>query len=119
VQYAAIEAYAFGPDVQAYVAREREVLSLIGNAAAARLNEAGVATAAPEGGFYLFPDFAAWREQLARRGIHGSDQLCTALLEEAGVALQPDADLEQVSQPVLEGIGAINHWLAQQGQEAA
>ncbi|MET4161893.1 aspartate aminotransferase [Marinobacterium sp. MBR-111] len=147
VQYAAIEAYTFGPDVQAYVAREREVLSLIGNAAAARLNEAGVATASPEGGFYLFPDFAAWRDQLARRGIHGSDQLCTALLEEAGVALlpgtafgmpaqelvarlsyvnfdgdlalQPDADLEQVAQPVLEGIGAINHWLTQQGQEAA
>jgi aspartate aminotransferase len=111
------------------------------------LNEAGVATASPEGGFYLFPDFAAWRDQLARRGIHGSDQLCTALLEEAGVALlpgtafgmpaqelvarlsyvnfdgdlalQPDADLEQVAQPVLEGIGAINHWLTQQGQEAA
>ncbi len=35
------------------------------------------------------------------------------------LALQPDADLEQVAQPVLEGIGAINHWLTQQGQEAA
>lgn len=147
VQYAATEAYAFGPEIQDYVAREREVLSLIGNTAAGRLNEAGVMTAAPEGGFYLFPDFAGWREQLAQRGIHSSDQLCTALLEEAGVALLPgtafgmpgealvarlsyvnfdgaeslqlDADLQQIALPVLAGIAAINHWLAQQGQEAA
>lgn len=143
VQFAAIEAYAFGPEIQAYVARERHVLSLIGHRAAAHLNASKVATAAPEGGFYLFPDFASWREPLARRGIHASDQLCTALLEEAGVALlpgtafgmpanelvarlsyvnfdgvqalRPNTDLTRVAAPVLEGIAALGDWLARQG----
>ena len=147
VQYAAIRAYEYGPEIQAYVAREREVLARIGTRAAAMLNAAEVATAAPEGGFYLFPDFGRWREALARRGILNSAQLCAALLEEAGVALLPgsafgmpeealvarlsyvnfdgaaalqtDADPELIARPVLEGIRAIDQWLLPLRQEAA
>lgn len=148
VQHAAAVAYHFGPDVQAYVEGERRVLSHIGNRAAERLNNAGVATAAPEGGFYLFPDFDGWRELLAERGIHTSDQLCERLLEEAGVALLPGTafgmpadelvarlsyvnfdgaaalnapleDLEAIAAPVMDGLDAIRGWLGDRQQVAA
>ncbi|MBA4503178.1 pyridoxal phosphate-dependent aminotransferase [Marinobacterium marinum] len=148
VQQAAIEAYRFGPEVAHYVQRERQVLATLGQAAAARLNEAGVTTAAPEGGFYLFPDFAPWRESLARVGIQTSDQLCRRLLEEAGVALlpgsafgMPDSELvarlsyvdfdgaaalsaeaqalPEIFQPVMDGLSALLNWLRTQTRSVA
>ena len=148
VQHAAEVAYAFGEEVEHYVARERLVLSRIGSRAAESLQQAGVATALPEGGFYLFPDFAAWRQTLAERGIHTSDQLCERLLEEAGVALLPGTafgmpadqlvvrlsyvnfdgaaalnadteELDRLSMPVMEGLEAIRLWLVGQQQVAA
>ncbi len=144
VQHAAAEAYRFGPEVAGYVQRERQILSDLGRRAAARLNAAGVLTAAPEGGFYLFPDFESWREPLAAGGITTSDQLCSSLLQDAGVALLPGSafgmpqselvarlsyvnfdgaaalqaegdELEEVLQPVLAGLEAIHGWLAQLG----
>ncbi|GAA0694924.1 aspartate transaminase AspB [Marinobacterium maritimum] len=144
VQHAAAEAYRFGPEVEHYVQRERQILSRLGQRAAARLNEAGVLTAAPEGGFYLFPDFGPWREPLMASGITTSDQLCSRLLQEAGVALLPgsafgmpaselvtrlsyvnfdgaaalqaeEAELDDILQPVLAGLDAIHGWLGQLG----
>ncbi|MBP0047895.1 aminotransferase class I/II-fold pyridoxal phosphate-dependent enzyme [Marinobacterium sp. AK62] len=148
VQHAAEVAYAFGPEVQQYVEQERVVLSHIGNRAAEALNEAGVKTAAPQGGFYLFPDFDGWRGVLAERGIETADQLCERLLTEAGVALLPgtafgmpadalaarlsyvnfdgsaalsadEAELGRLAAPVMEGLAAIRGWLAGEQQVAA
>ncbi len=148
VQHAAAKAYAFGPEVQAYVEAERRVLTHIGLKAAAFLNSTGVANAVPEGGFYLFPDFAGWRETLANSGIHTSDQLCARLLNEAGVALLPGTafgmpadelvarlsyvnfdgaaaltasaeELDQIATPVMEGLEAICSWLKELTQVAA
>ncbi|WLD59459.1 pyridoxal phosphate-dependent aminotransferase [Salinispirillum sp. LH 10-3-1] len=129
IQHAAIKAYEYGPDIQAFVQHQRTLLQEIGNTAADRLNKAGIDTAAPEGGFYLFPDFGRFRTQLAQRGINGSDTLCAALLEEAGVALLPGtafgmleeelvARLAYVNfdgknpEPVYQGIQAIVDWVA-------
>lgn len=145
VQHAAEVAYAFGTEIEHYVARERLVLSRIGRRAAEYLQQVGIETALPEGGFYLFPDFASWRQRLAERGITTSDQLCERLLEEAGVALLPgtafgmpadqlvarlsyvnfdgtavlEADmdtLDRLSMPVMEGLDAIRLWLTGQEQ---
>ncbi len=142
VQQAATEAYRFGPEVEGYVQRERQILSVLGQQAAARLSEAGVVTVPPEGGFYLFPNFELWREPLAAAGILTSDQLCSRLLEEAGVALLPgfafgmpenqllvrlsyvnfdgaaalgaaESELETIMQPVMAGLDAICGWLGQ------
>jgi aspartate aminotransferase len=46
----------------------------------------------PEGGFYLFPDFSAHAEALESRGIKTSRDLCTRLLDDAGVACLPGTD---------------------------
>ncbi|WP_251978774.1 pyridoxal phosphate-dependent aminotransferase [Salinicola avicenniae] len=89
VQEAACEAYRRSPELDDYLARQRAWLGLIGHWCARRLQAAEVRTHLPDGGFYLFPDFEAYRERLAARGIHTSAELTTRLLEEAGVALLP------------------------------
>ena len=44
---------------------------------------------APEGGFYLFPDFSPLRQKLAARGITDSNQMTEILLAATGVATLP------------------------------
>ena len=46
----------------------------------------------PAGGFYLFPNFKYYKEQLAQMNIHTSTSLCNRLLEETGIALLPGSD---------------------------
>ncbi len=89
IQQAAITAYTPSPELDAYLQRQRAVLAEVGGWCAARLNAAGVRTHAPDGGFYLFPDFAEHRQRLAARGITTSAGLTRRLLDEAGVALLP------------------------------
>ncbi|GHB07579.1 pyridoxal phosphate-dependent aminotransferase [Modicisalibacter luteus] len=89
IQQAAITAYTRTDALDAYLQRQRVVLLEIGQWCATRLNEADIRTHAPDGGFYLFPDFEAHRQALAARGITTSAELTRRLLEEAGVALLP------------------------------
>lgn len=139
IQHAAIVAYEHGPDIASFVARQRTVLSYIGHTIADQLNAADVATCEPMGGFYLFPDFAAWRDRLAHNGVLCDTQLCEGLLAEAGVAVLPGSafgypvnkltvrlsyvafdgtaaldeavTLGQIAEPVMAGIDAILTWL--------
>ncbi|MCB0587585.1 MAG: hypothetical protein KDD06_19990, partial [Phaeodactylibacter sp.] len=48
-------------------------------------------------GFYLFPNFSFYKEQLIHRGILNSHQLCEQLLEDTGVALLPSYDFGRPS----------------------
>ncbi|GAB2782367.1 pyridoxal phosphate-dependent aminotransferase [Halomonas shantousis] len=89
VQEAAVTAYTPTPALREYVQRQRDILRNVGEWCAAQLNQAGIRTHAPQGGFYLFPDFEAHRDRLAARDITTSAQLTSRLLEELGVALLP------------------------------
>lgn len=89
VQEAACVAYRMSPELANYLERQRAWLGLIGHWCAERLQAADVRTPLPDGGFYLFPDFDAYREALGRRGITTSAELTARLLEETGVALLP------------------------------
>ncbi|SEI55134.1 aspartate aminotransferase/hypothetical protein [Allopseudospirillum japonicum] len=89
VQYAAIQAYAYPQAIADFVAQERRVLARIGQQSAAILAQVAVETPQPTGGFYLFPNFEAWRTQLAHVGVFTSADLCAYLLEQAGVVLLP------------------------------
>jgi aspartate aminotransferase len=89
VQHAAVTAFTPDPAIDRYVRQSRRVLAAVGNAVASRLKAAGVPVAAPEGGFYLFPDFTG----MVKQGkVASSHELCKRLLEEAGVALLPGSD---------------------------
>lgn len=92
IQYAAVRAFTADETIDDYLERCRLVLRSLGRALARMLREAGVEVLQPEGGFYLFPDFARMRDALASRGILTSTELCDRLLEETGVATLPGSD---------------------------
>ncbi len=92
IQYAAVRAFAGGEEIDLYLERSRRILRALGNHLAGTLRRAGAQVDDPEGGFYLFPDFAAHAEPLARRGITTSAELCERLLEDTGVAILPGSD---------------------------
>ncbi len=91
IQYAAVTAFSPSREMESYIKDSRKVVQMIGNFAHEKLAAANIVCPAPEGGFYLFPNFKNYREQLSARGIHNSTQLCEALLNETGVAILPGA----------------------------
>jgi aspartate aminotransferase len=92
IQYAAINAYQGGQEIDEYLLSARRILGALGPGVAARLRKGECHLPEPDGGFYLFPDFSNHQESLRRRGIVSSTQLCERLLEEAGVACLPGTD---------------------------
>lgn len=87
IQYAAIQAFRGGSEIEEYLIHVRKILRTIGKSSSEILNHANIKTHLPEGGFYLFLDFSAYSEQFKKNGIHSSAELCAKLLEEAGVAI--------------------------------
>ena len=76
IQRAAITAFSGGGDLDQYLTRQRRVLAAVGQAITRALIGGGVDVVAPDGGFYLFPDFGRHRPQLEARGISTGGQLC-------------------------------------------
>ena len=59
IQYAAVTAFTFGPEVQGYLAHSRRVLTALGAELTRRLRAADVKLEYPRGGFYLWLDVSA------------------------------------------------------------
>ncbi len=89
IQFAAVEAFSGGADVDRHLEDSRRVLGALGRRSAQILSAAGVRVHAPEGGFYLFPDFTPFALALTKRGITDSPTFCERLLAETGVASLP------------------------------
>lgn len=89
VQYAAINAYQIGQEVENYLAHQRRILALSGQHVWQTLHNAGVHVHAPEGGFYLTLDFEPFRHVLQSRGIETSKDICGSLIDTKGVAMLP------------------------------
>ena len=88
IQLAAIHAYDWS-NVKDYVAHQRRILKAIGTEITEMLNAANIRTHQPEGGFYVFPDFSAYRDALAAKNITDISTLTATLLEETQAALLP------------------------------
>jgi aspartate aminotransferase len=89
VQIAAKEAYRNYQELENYLDWQIQILRQIGNYCSSQLNAAGVRTHNPQGGFYLFPDFSNYQDQLKKKGISTSIELCQQLLNDTGVVLLP------------------------------
>jgi len=87
IQFAAIQAFKGGTEIEEYLWHVRKILSTLGMDCAHTLQKAGIKVHDPIGGFYLFLDFSNYTEQLHLKGITTSMELCSRLLEETGVAL--------------------------------
>lgn len=91
IQYAACRAFSGGTRIEEYLLHCRRILSALGNRLAGMMNASDIKVNPPEGGFYLYPDFSAFRKRLKARGIRDSQTLCEKLLEDTGVAILPGA----------------------------
>jgi len=89
IQYAAVTAFSDHPDIDPYLAAVRRLLQALIVSARDELVAVGARVLVPVGGFYLYPDFTALADQLARRRVRTSQQLAAALLEEERVATLP------------------------------
>lgn len=95
IQFAAIQAFMCGAEIENYLWHARKILSLLGNNTAAILRKGNILLNNPTGGFYLFIDFSLLQEKLHKRGITNSIQLCERLLNECGVAILPGSDFNR------------------------
>lgn len=107
IQHAAVRAYEGGEEIERYLEGARVILGALGRRLAARLEEAGISTAVPGGGFYLFPDFGS-HPHLHDRGIDSSTTLCTRLLDEAGVAALPGSDFGRPAEELTARLAYVN-----------
>ncbi len=86
VQYAAVTAYLENREIDEYLRKCRHILKILGRYSAAAMRSAGISVPEPEGGFYLFPDFGHFRQQLSEKSITDNKALCEYLLEKTGIA---------------------------------
>lgn len=95
IQYAAIQAFKGGTEIEEYLVHVRKILNSIGMECSNLLNAAGIRTHDPEGGFYLFVDFEKHVKLLNKKGISTSTELCNRLLNECGVAILPGSSFNR------------------------
>lgn len=95
IQYAAIQAFLCGAEIENYLWHVRRILALLGKETAAILSRGGIAVNEPTGGFYLFLDFSELADKFSARGITNSSLLCEKLLDETGAAILPGSDFNR------------------------
>lgn len=90
VQQVAAVALEEPADLVERVARSRSLHAAVCGAVARQCAAAGLDVAAPQAAFYLYPDFAPWREHLlARFSVSTSSGLAALLLERYGAGTLP------------------------------
>lgn len=95
IQYAAIQAFHCGVEIERYLWHARRVLEAIAKRSVAILRQGGIRLHDPVGSFYLFLDFTPLKDSMAARGIKDGRALCDRLLEETGVAILPGVSFGQ------------------------
>jgi aspartate aminotransferase len=72
------------------MARSRSLHEAVCRAVAGRFAAAGLIVPEPQAAFYLYPDFAPWRDHLAaRHGVATGADLAARLLDRYGVGVLP------------------------------
>lgn len=89
IQYASVIAFRDFEQIRAYVQQCTDLHQQACEGMHQTFLDLGLNCPPPEGGFYLYPDFQPFREQLQEKDIHTSQQLCETLLTAAGIALLP------------------------------
>lgn len=90
VQQAAAVALEEPADLTEYVAQSRRLHAVVCREAARLCAAAGLTVAPPQAAFYLYPDFAPWRDALgARFGISTAADLAALLLDRYGAGTLP------------------------------
>jgi aspartate aminotransferase len=90
IEEAAVLAFGEPPEITGHIRRSRALHATVCRAIAARFAAAGLAVPTPQAAFYAYPDFAPWREHLARRhGVTTGADLAGHLLDRYGMGVLP------------------------------
>ncbi len=89
IQYAAVAAFQESPDIESYLNKARHILKMLSDYISNRFGEVNISGPKVDGGFYIFPEFTAYRNQLRERSVTTGAELCEYLLEKTGVATLP------------------------------
>jgi aspartate aminotransferase len=90
VQHAAAVAFDEPSDLAVRVSRSRSLHAIVCREAARICAAAGLEVAEPQAAFYVYPDFAPWRDHLADRfGVGTGTELSGLLLDRYGAGTVP------------------------------
>lgn len=92
IQYAAVTAYSEDAELKEYIEKCTALHGARTRYLWHGLCDLDVQCAEPVGGFYLFPNFDHWREQLANRNVRTSVELAGYLLDQWQIATLPGTD---------------------------
>jgi len=92
IQYAAVTAFSGGSEMEKYLFHTRRILKAIANEMGKKFDELNITYPKPDGAFYFFVNFEHYRENLKKRKIYTSSELCKALIKDTGVAILPGSD---------------------------
>ena len=89
VQEAAVVAYTPNAELTTYVKASARIHGYATSRLHEKMTGAGALCPRPAGGFYLYADFAPWRDALLERGVSTSEQLAHYLLDQWDIAALP------------------------------
>jgi aspartate aminotransferase len=90
IQEAAVLAFREPHELTERISRSRSLHAAVSRAVADSFAAAGVSVPTPQAAFYLYPDFAPWREHLARRHrVTTGAELAAHLLDRYGMGVLP------------------------------
>ncbi|MBD3192625.1 MAG: aminotransferase class I/II-fold pyridoxal phosphate-dependent enzyme [Candidatus Heimdallarchaeota archaeon] len=89
IQHAGIAAYDTHKEMQKYIRTCTTIHEIITKYVHLQLKRSNIRCPAPQGAFYLFPDWNFYQEELREKGIYTSDELVTTLLQNWNVATLP------------------------------
>tara|TARA_R110002072_G_scaffold64203_1_gene159076 strand:+ start:52521 stop:53810 length:1290 start_codon:yes stop_codon:yes gene_type:complete len=92
IQYAAAAAYESNKDLDDFISLTTKIHGAAGNYLHKRFVNMGLNCPAPEGAFYLFPDFQNFKEKFKAIGIEEDFELTKYLLEKHLIAVLPGSD---------------------------
>ena len=89
VQEAAIVAFSPNPEIEEYVRLSARTHGVVASWLYEMVMSLGIPCPRPAGAFYLYPDFAPWRQALLMRSVSTSEELAHYLLNEWNIATLP------------------------------
>ncbi|HEV2457323.1 MAG TPA: aminotransferase class I/II-fold pyridoxal phosphate-dependent enzyme [Ktedonobacterales bacterium] len=95
IQDAALVAFSPSPEIDTYVRQSARLHGIVTGRLYDTLVALGVPCPRPAGAFYLYPDFAPWRAELAACGVRTSQELADYLLEEWDLATLPGSEFNE------------------------
>jgi len=89
IQVASVDAYKRYDDIEKHISECTDIHSLMNTYISQGLKNLGIDCGAAQGAFYNYPNFALFREELAKHNIRTSQELHIHLLEEYDLATLP------------------------------